>query len=926
MRRNRKERNHKYINGTKGVISILLAALMLPFVLIAGALLGVGRMYSAVAIFDEALCNASNSTLGTYESFLKKRFGLLAIQQSSNGTVSDEAVQKFINGIFSDYMELNTGALSNTYFNLDCNAVGVYPLADIDVLETQVLEYSKYQVPLALVEDAIDLEELVKNIEKLIPGYALFSGLTSLGNSINSYVTLNEDIDILKNRTTTQDYWVSEYTAAYAAFNQAVSDYIAKREEWDEKKAELDASADQTEADAQKQSEEETSQGGNENVQVELDTLSEELAVLLEDMEEKKTAYLDAITKLKSALSAVMSTQQSVKSDIEALGSGIVNTVTNTATGVEQIVIDHKTNEKQENEKKIAQLEKEGGHNTEIADLEKKNQQIQKEINELAVGKQVPSAAISASQQAYQDIGAYEKVMDTERCNEILERLNALEQRIEAVGLSGEDGVQNSAGLPDGYNANILALEDDADYYVATKSLITASDVDELERQLLEAIVDSTGLAILKAIVNFWNALLNLGLAYSLSLNAEINMEYYNDTYGGLPSTKDRSLYPLTNTYAEQDSALSEYYQAEMGSYVSDVSIESVYDVFESIEIIMDDIQIIFNFVNADWSGLWGFISAAGDAYQAACDIFGELSNILQNLTVENLMNALRNRALVVGYIYNMTTCRTTYEKGTRLKSSFDSYLPPTGKEISNGVCFYGAEMEYIMFGSVSERENQESAFWMIYIIELLLDLIPTLSSSEMWSIFDSAMAIPFAGPVLAILILAAYIIVEPLIDTIIACNGGEIPLIKTCVYLTPSGLIPLMIDIANVDLPRSTVDAVANKIEKVSDEPVEWNSLTEEQKKQYSSGYFDVKYQHILMVAMLLSTGKTKMLSRLADIIEMECVYNAQTTLGSKGQFDLDYAYTYLRSSGSFQTTEFIPISDRSVLTSQTRVVYKGY
>ena len=68
-------RRYKYINGTKGVISIFLALVILPFTTIAGSLVNAARVNSAVAIFDEALCNASNSTLGTYDKFLRKRFG-----------------------------------------------------------------------------------------------------------------------------------------------------------------------------------------------------------------------------------------------------------------------------------------------------------------------------------------------------------------------------------------------------------------------------------------------------------------------------------------------------------------------------------------------------------------------------------------------------------------------------------------------------------------------------------------------------------------------------------------------------------------------------------------------------------------------------------------------------------------------------------
>ena len=44
---------HHYINGTKGVISLFLAILMVPFATIAGSLVNAARINSAVAVFGK---------------------------------------------------------------------------------------------------------------------------------------------------------------------------------------------------------------------------------------------------------------------------------------------------------------------------------------------------------------------------------------------------------------------------------------------------------------------------------------------------------------------------------------------------------------------------------------------------------------------------------------------------------------------------------------------------------------------------------------------------------------------------------------------------------------------------------------------------------------------------------------------------------
>ena len=161
-------KKYKYINGTKGVIALFLAIIMLPFGMIAGILINASRIDSAVAIFDEALCNASNSTLGTYDSFLRTRFGLLALDQetSSSGKVDQKTTETFIKKTFDYYMEQNLGTLPNTFFDYTSEVSGVYPLADNNVMLAEILNCSRYSVPTKLVEDAIDISDIVKKIEE----------------------------------------------------------------------------------------------------------------------------------------------------------------------------------------------------------------------------------------------------------------------------------------------------------------------------------------------------------------------------------------------------------------------------------------------------------------------------------------------------------------------------------------------------------------------------------------------------------------------------------------------------------------------------------------------------------------------------------------------------------------------------------------
>ena len=79
-----KKRKKKWIRGTRGAISLILALLMLPFYSLAAVLVEAGRYQSAVRTLDEALSVSAYSVLSDYDSSLKDRFGLLAVSQDGD--------------------------------------------------------------------------------------------------------------------------------------------------------------------------------------------------------------------------------------------------------------------------------------------------------------------------------------------------------------------------------------------------------------------------------------------------------------------------------------------------------------------------------------------------------------------------------------------------------------------------------------------------------------------------------------------------------------------------------------------------------------------------------------------------------------------------------------------------------------------------
>ena len=113
----------KYINGTKGAVSLLLALVMSPLLSTALILVESARYQDAVQLMEEIMDSSAFSTLAEYDSFLDERFGLLSISQETN-----------INNVFGQYLEDNVPALGKSVTVNSKNASGKFALSNTDVL------------------------------------------------------------------------------------------------------------------------------------------------------------------------------------------------------------------------------------------------------------------------------------------------------------------------------------------------------------------------------------------------------------------------------------------------------------------------------------------------------------------------------------------------------------------------------------------------------------------------------------------------------------------------------------------------------------------------------------------------------------------------------------------------------------------------
>lgn len=994
----------RYINGTKGVISLFLALLLIPFTMIAGSLVNAARVDSAVAIFDEALCNSSNSTLGTYDSFLRERFGLLAISQNTSGRGEGYTVNDLISETFDYYMEQNLGALSNTYVSSESNVTGVYPLANKDVLLYQVLEYSKYTVPAKLVSDGLSINDIIASFENRFPGSRVLDLITSGTGAAESLMDLGTHIEELKDAIDDEVEKTSTYNSAYIDFESEVSNYVDTKTEMESELARIQGEIDTaqslitqyttqvsslegqispletqltnltqqktsketqkaaaTDADTISALEAEISSLESQitTLTTQINTLKSSLSIAKSNLETQKTAkstaetkyattktsyenmlaeikvdidtekaeYSASISELISALEESYDKVTAVQGDITDVSSAAANVVTNVTTNA----IAGAT---EDNDESIEKLEEQLNK----AETEEAKQAIQQQITELKetnTSLENQKTVAEALQSGYDDAMSTIKddftSINTQRYQDYISTLMILKQNVDSYNTS-----------------NIQSKLVSSNYYIGITDLMTKEDVEAAEDNLMAELASESLWAVLKAITGFIKALLNISLVYDPELSALIDTGYYNDTYGGLPSEKDRTVYPLSNGEAG-DAALSQHYRDLFGDYGNaDNDLLGDVDIWELLQRIFTDIGVITAGVGSITTGmiLLNFAETLTSIMDAVEDL-----KLCINKAVEFVQDAIAsigNKVLLSGYVSYMTSNRTTYTENALNGTEFnlrgqsspttlgvpvvDDFLALfntiTGAvEGDTEKCFVGAETEYIMFGFSSEIGNQAAAFGSTYLIRVLADVLTIVKDPEVASI---AAACTIASPVVYVL----YIFLEPLVDTLILVNGESIPIIKTYVYLTPRGLESLIGKITSLGLNSAQMDEAKVKFtEKIGaskyaemQEVFGTSVSVEEGSGLVNSEFFNVDYTQTLFLMMTIFTSSDKMLDRLSNIIEMEAVEYMNNQVVTNGKFDLDHSYTYIRAEAKFSMSEFIKISDDAGIDAKKRIIYRGY
>ena len=413
---------------------------------------------------------------------------------------------------------------------------------------------------------------------------------------------------------------------------------------------------------------------------------------------------------------------------------------------------------------------------------------------------------------------------------------------------------------------------------------------------------------------------------YDWELTAEIDRSKY-DYAGGLPSEKANNLgvsYASVSQYYAADRAQSYAYRNAVGKYLIDQNItvksNAGMDV-SAIELVRDSaIDLVDNWGSRS---IWKNLKAIGNLISTFVSNIGRLIKDF----FANLEEKVFSNLMVPAYLGYNVPSRTTYS-GSALTGS--GYKLPKKGDALQGYAFYGAELEYIIAGENSERLNQAAVFGLVYVMRFFFDLAFVCTNREVRTIAKAAASGTFGLG--GLLVFMLYALGEPLVDALILSNGGNVPIIKNVLYLTPSGITDLIGAFYHLTLSDEQKNDAYKDIVKVmsageaSDEFAETFTDAERKHGKTVLKTMTVDYTKTLILSMALFKSEDDLLKRFADVIQMEAAYQNAAGIINAFNFNLDKSYTCVRASGSFSANEFIKVSEFAGLDSSKRVVYRGY
>ncbi len=850
MQMNKKK--HRFINGQKGFISLLLIIVMLPFYGVAAILEETARYQASFKAMDEAGNLAAVSTLAAKDEFLYKRFGLLALDQSSKTTI-DKTYLKYLKS------QKTQGTSSFNVRDSDVSVSGVYSLGDIYTLEQEVMQYGAVRMPVSIVKDLASVDKIIKDLEEKM-GISGILQIIDTGAKVvdaavkieNAAVTINDKVDELSDA-------YSDYTTAFDDWNTKLTDYKTYVESMPETPEEPTISDND---------EDYKNEDGS---QMSSDEIAAEKQKIQDDYDTKKKAADDAAAERKTKAEAVNTARNTYGDKTKALADALNEVDKATDTAIQELGGFVKNTDSlvvacyNEDLNTYNQIQNRNIDNA-ASKLSKENPEDSEAIGEVAAGvKDETKTAVS-------NVQAVEKELNDTSGNSVDTAKNTLHEykheidRIMNTLLGQKDATvgnetKNITGKPDigedndweAYDLSKVDFNQEAEKYTHAAYI-----EDLLIKKGVEAALTYV-IEYLKNLVNCITHLTKMDFLYDPQLDVTIE----NGFFDSLPSQNPGREFD-NNPYAEEDKAAAiANIKAYTGSDYENLPFDNDYNLFETALDDFLDARDQFTSSIRDLNILsltpWQLIQTVADIstvqmnekgqpvnkqYRYLSDIakvyvschylvfsIRQLQTALSQFTsvgdfLSTMAKNLARREIVMAYLcYNLSN-RTNYtsyiDKGGTAQANNDPFLTyirtryPVGTMVFQDLtgvgrhekAFAGCELEYICFGDQSEVKNQTRMAGMLYAIRLIADIVAIATNSEFLNIFDTLAAIFPVGSIISLAYLLLVVVGEPAIDVLFLVNGEKIPLYKGTIYLTPSGIPKFITTWAGLSISKAAKTA----------------------------------------------------------------------------------------------------------------------
>lgn len=309
-------------------------------------------------------------------------------------------------------------------------------------------------------------------------------------------------------------------------------------------------------------------------------------------------------------------------------------------------------------------------------------------------------------------------------------------------------------------------------------------------------------------------------------------------------------------------------------------------------------------------------IVSVGEFFKAAINAI----NALIQYATEGLMKLIYKKVYAATYATEMFTNRSSsLEDDKRMNGTkYTDYGEDTNHEV-----FYMANAEYVYAGTTSEKLNQELAFLSIYGLRIFANIPAILTDSTLHEVSTEIAAIPYVGPVLAIVLYVLIIAAEAYLDMIFMIYGEEgVSIVKTTGYLNFSGKgiddlikqVQGMIeqlqlesgkgegDSSEINVTKSLKDTWKSSLNDAKDNLTKWN------------------YKEHLFVVLCLFKPSDTMYENEARLIQM------QLDKDKDEDFRLSNMATFVRTDTTVSYKPMLPVPYYGDGISIHKLYYTGY